>query len=153
MNFNMQKIVCCWPVCLLLLGLVLTVGCDDGRPDLVPVSGQVLIDGKPLKFGSIRISPSDARSASGKLDEEGRFTLKTFEDGDGVLLGKHQASVSSGEYVSEPITFWHAPEKYNRSATSGLTVDIEGPTDALVVELSWDGDKPHRTYDGKRMKN
>ena len=38
---------------LLVLLTPLTFGCDDGRPKRVPVSGQVLIDGEPLRGGIV----------------------------------------------------------------------------------------------------
>lgn len=35
------------PLALTLLALVV-IGCNDGRPKFVPVSGRVLVDGKPV---------------------------------------------------------------------------------------------------------
>jgi hypothetical protein len=37
---------------------------------------------------------------------------------------------------------WHAPKKYFRYKSSGLTEEITGPTDSLVINLTWDGGKP-----------
>jgi len=117
-------------------------GCSDGRPDRVPVSGQVLIDGKPLGYGVIRLIPSDARPATGQLDAEGRFTLKTFEDGDGAVLGTHPVMILAAESISSTKQRWHAPKKYANAKTSDLTATIDGPTDSLLIELSWEGGKP-----------
>lgn len=140
----------CWAM---VVGLVVTVGCGAGRPELVPVSGRVLIDGKPLEYGFIRVSPANARAATGKIDKDGRFNLKTFEDGDGVVPGEHPVTIKAGEYLSETDMMWHAPRKYSRPETSDLTATIEGPRNDLVIELTWDGDKPYRTRDGVRVGN
>lgn len=132
--------------------LLIATGCDDGRPRRVPVSGRVTIDGKPLKYGFVRVTPSDARAASAKLDEQGRFALKTFEDGDGVVMGTHPVAIVAGEYISDTETFWHAPEKYSRESTSGITIEVTGPQDDLNINLTWDGDTPYRMRIGARVK-
>lgn len=132
--------------CILLaaaVGMVVTVaGCGDGRPARVPVSGHVLIDGKPLTYGFIRLMPEGARAASAQIGPDGRFTLKTFEDGDGVVPGTHPVMILAAEQVGSNSQKWHAPKKYADPATSGLTAKVDGPTDALRIELSWGGGKP-----------
>jgi hypothetical protein len=125
--------------CLLLL-LVFS-GCE-GRPDRVPVSGKVLIDGQPLTRGYIRVVPSDARASGGEIGPDGRFTLGCFEKADGCVVGTYPVSVYAAEPLGANAKRWLAPRKYADPATSGLTVDIKEPTDSLVIELSWDGGKP-----------
>ncbi|NQU24037.1 MAG: hypothetical protein HQ567_22370 [Candidatus Nealsonbacteria bacterium] len=34
------------------------------------------------------------------------------------------------------------PDRYAVFSTSNLTVTIEGPTDELLIELSWEGERP-----------
>src|SRR5690242_13923202 len=63
-----------------LLAMAVIAGCSDGRPARVPISGQVLIDGQPLKFGVVKFIPDNGRPSSGNLDENGRFTLHCFDD-------------------------------------------------------------------------
>jgi hypothetical protein len=125
-----------------LVSLATMAGCGDGRPPRVPVAGQVLIDGTPLGYGFVRFIPTGTRSSSGKLDEEGRFTLSCFESGDGAVVGTHQIEVAAAEPLSATRTRWHTPKKYASAATSGLQEQINGPTDSLVISLSWDGGKP-----------
>jgi hypothetical protein len=120
----------------------LTVGCGDGRPRCVPVSGKVLIDGKSLTQGYIRLIPAKTRPAIGNIDAQGRFTLTTFERGDGCVPGTHRVELSAFEPIDESHIRWLVPQKCRRSSTSGLSVAIDGPTDSLVIELSWDGEKP-----------
>jgi len=129
---------------LLLAGVLLAAagGCGDGRPARVPVSGQVLIDGKPLTCGFIRLMPSGVRPASAQIGPDGHFTLQTFEPGDGTVPGTHPVMVLAAEQLSGSKQRWHAPKKYANTATSGLTATIDGPTDSLVINLSWEGGKP-----------
>lgn len=120
----------------------LAVGCDDGRPRRVPVSGQVLIDGDALPVGNIRLVPSDARAATGAIGSDGRFTLTTFEQDDGCVLGTHRVLITAFETVNAGAIRWLAPPDYRDLETSELSVTIDGPTDSLIIELTWDGGKP-----------
>jgi hypothetical protein len=122
--------------------LTCCAGCGDGLPRRVPVSGKVLIDGRPLKFGFVRFIPSGARPSGGKLDAEGRFTLTCFEGNDGAVPGKHRVEVAASETLSATKVRWHAPKKYNDFGTSGLEQEITEPTDSVVIALSWQGGKP-----------
>jgi hypothetical protein len=108
----------------------------------VPVSGRVLIDGQPLKFGSVRFTPENARMSGGMLDSEGRFSLSCFERNDGAVIGHHRVTIAAGETLSPTKVRWHAPRKYSDLGTSGLTQEIKGPDDNLVIYLTWDGGKP-----------
>jgi hypothetical protein len=121
--------------------MLVAVGCGDGRPNRVPVSGQVLIDGKPLAAGIIRVIPDDARPAMSYIDENGRFELTTFDQRDGCVPGTHKVVVLGNRLDSGRVE-WLAPKKYWSPTTSGLTVTIDHPTDSLMIELTWDGGKP-----------
>lgn len=132
-----------WVRAVFALGALLaTVGCGDGRPTRVPVSGRVLIDGKPLSYGVVTFIPSDARSSYGRLDNEGRFTLSCFSKDDGVVTGKHKVAVCAGETIGEDHLKWHAPKVYADHHTSELEYEITGPTDSIVIELQWKGGRP-----------
>jgi hypothetical protein len=54
----------------------------------------------------------------------------------------HQVEVDASESLSSTKVKWHAPKKYFRYTTSGLTQKIGESTDSLVIELTWDGGKP-----------
>jgi len=122
--------------------VVVAAGCGDGRPTRVPVSGQVLIDGKPLDYGFVRLMVEGARPATAQIGPDGRFTLKTFDNGDGAVPGTHPVMVLAAEPLGSTKQRWHAPKKYADPATSGLTATIDGPTDSLVINLTWNGGKP-----------
>ena len=113
------------------------LGCKDGRPKRVPVSGVVLIDGKPLTYGKVRFHTQGGRPAVGELDQEGRFTLSCFGNNDGVVPGTHAVSVDASEPISETQARWHAPQRYAFPKTSGITRTIDGPTESLTIELFW----------------
>jgi hypothetical protein len=128
-------------VSVAVLALTAAVGCGDGRPKRVPVSGQVLIDGKPLTHGYVQFAPGDSRASTGGLDADGHFVLTCFEMGDGAVTGKHKVSVMSQEAIGQETIKWHAPKKYANANTSGLEEEISGPTDAVKIELTWGGEK------------
>lgn len=127
---------------MLTIGLCGLIGCGESKPDRVAVSGQVLIDGKPLTQGLIQFVPEGARPSGGKLDSSGRFSATCYDGGDGVVPGTHRVMVSAKEILSESKVRWHAPPKYADFRTSGLEFEINEPTDDLKIELTWDGGKP-----------
>jgi hypothetical protein len=121
------------------LGLCALCGCGDGRPTRVPVSGQVLIDGKPLTRGEVRFLSEVGRSSIGLLDRKGQFTLSCYEENDGALLGKHKVTITAAEGLGPNQTRWFAPKKFSDPGTSRLTQEILGPVDNLVLNISWEG--------------
>lgn len=131
-----------------VVALALT-GCGGG-PKIVPVSGSVTIDGQPLAYGHVQILPEGWRPASGRLDGSGRFTLTTTTPNDGCPVGTHPAVVLAGESITPETMKWHAPSKYADVKTSGLTVEITGPTTDLKIALKSDGTmKPSKPVRGE----
>jgi len=126
-------------------------GCGDGRPDRVPVSGQVLIDGQPLTLGYIRFVPEGTRPSGGEIGPDGRFTLTCFDGSDGAVPGRHRVEVVAREQLGPTTARLHAPRKYLSADTSGLEVEVTGPTDSLLIELSWDGGRPFLEKDGRTI--
>ena len=102
----------------------------------------VLIDGKPLHKGNITFVPEGGRPSAAKIESDGRFELRCFDDDDGALLGTHRVAVSAKDIISETNIKWHAPAEYSDYQTSGLTVEVTEAVDDLVIELTWDGKKP-----------
>jgi hypothetical protein len=121
----------------LFLCLVIVYG-RDGRPDRVPVSGQVLLDDKPLTCGTIVFVPVGARASTGKLDEQGRFTLTCFDGRDGAVFGTHRVEVAPDGVPAEGEPRWLVPARYSLYETSGLTAEITRPTSDLVFRLKSD---------------
>ncbi|MEW4527641.1 MAG: carboxypeptidase regulatory-like domain-containing protein [Maioricimonas sp. JB045] len=113
----------------------------EGRPETIPVTGVVTLNGEPLADATISFEPQGGdHAAYGRTDEEGRFELTTFEDGDGAVAGGYVVSVRKSEVVTTPNPqdpngppikseqINYVPEKYTRSRTSGLDaiVSAEG---------------------------
>jgi len=131
--------------CLLL---PLLSGCGDGRPERVPVSGTVTIDGEPVTAGYIRLIPPDARPAGGDIGPDGSFTLTTFEPNDGAVTGEHVVTVIAMESRDNgTIMRFQVPAKYSDPSTSDLTVNISEPTDSLPIELTWEGSGRNGPYE------
>ena len=135
------EIVCCLP----FVALLFAVGCDD-RPVRVPVSGKVLIDGEPLAYGAVIFVPEGGRQSSGILDANGSFKLTCFEKDDGALIGMHRVQVLAGDTINNTTTKWYAPKKYADRRTSGLVQEIKGPTDSVVIDLTWKGNSPDKPF-------
>ena len=133
-----RRRACLLSACL-FVGCLLLSGCSDGRPRREPVSGRVLIDGKPLEAGFIRVTPSEGRPASGSIGPDGRFHLKTYEDGDGCVPGNHPVAIIASKNIGDTATKWFAPKKYASPKTSGVTLEVTGPRDDVEINLSWKG--------------
>jgi len=125
--------------------LATVAGCNR-NPERVAVSGQVLIDGEPLRYGQVVFVPKGSRPSTADLDENGRFTLTSFDPNDGAALGVHRIAVFANEQLDQTRTKWHAPRKYSFYNSSGLTQEITGPTDSLVINLTWEGDEQGKPY-------
>ncbi len=127
----------------LIVAIAALIGCDRG-PRIVPVSGQVLIDGQPLTTGFVRFIPTGHRPAYGEIDKQGRFRLTTGIDYefDGCVVGTHQVEVVAKEFPNETSTRFLVPKKYADLSTSDVSVEITEPTQDLKIELTWDGGGP-----------
>ncbi|MGC4001905.1 MAG: hypothetical protein QM811_01630 [Pirellulales bacterium] len=83
--------------------------------------------------------PDGGRTATGQLDSDGRFTLTTYQIGDGCLIGAHPVEIIALEVLGPGRQRWHTPAKYRDYAKSGLIAKVDGPTDDLAFELTWEG--------------
>jgi len=126
-------------------------GCSEEAKNRFPVSGQVMIDGRPLSSGSIRFVPQHGRPVSSTIDEAGRFRLTSQAVGDlsveGVAPGLYRVAVTSNRIIEEENAVWLAPPKYADFRTSGLEVVIDRPVDALKIDLSWEREEPDSAAD------
>lgn len=121
-------------------------GCGNASkegPETVKVTGTVTLDGEPLAGAYVTFSLKTAGPpAFGETDDQGRFSLQTFEPGDGAIAGKYPITVTKmasqgamefedeaakeeylrcrGEKASE-LKFVNAvPDKYSNRKTSGV---------------------------------
>ena len=123
-----------------MLALAAT-GCGPRRPTVVPASGIVTLDGKPLAGGFVRVVPGGSRPATGEIGSDGRFVLGTFAAADGCVLGTHGVEVieplpAGGELAAvTPAPTVTVPARYRDAETSGLTITVTGPTSDLAIPL------------------
>jgi hypothetical protein len=112
------------------------LGCSSGSgklPSLIAVKGRVTYKGEAETNGVIKFEPDGGygRKASGQLQADGTFVLTTDKEGDGVVAGHHQVSISGTG--GNPATAL-VPKKYTQRATSQLTADV----DAEHTEFQFD---------------
>ena len=133
-----------------MLLLFTLAGCagetGPAKEEVVPVSGTLTYQGKPLPYFAITFLPSDGRRAAvGTTDELGNFTMGTNDLGDGVPPGTNKVAVTFAGPPSDappgqesviddpaqmPKPAVAIPKKYHNPETSGLTVEV--PPDGLV---------------------
>jgi hypothetical protein len=133
--------------CLLttLCFLAALCGCGGSAKDLVEVSGNVLLDGKPLTIGSVLTMPERGPGASGTINEQGEFTLTTRGMGSGASIGKHHVGVvaleGETEFNPEAPRKSLIPQKYASPETSGLTIEVKpGEPNKFTFELTSAGE-------------
>lgn len=137
---------------LVLAGLMVVIvatlsGCKR-NPSVVPVSGKVLYNDKPLPYGSIMFQPEKGQPASADIQPDGSFKLSSYSPFDGAVPGKHMVSVKCyqgqkpGAAPATPggeISLGRLliPLQYTRFATSGLTAEITAaPGQTVEFKLS-----------------
>lgn len=92
-----------WSLFVVALLLVSAVGCggSGGEHNVASAGGTVTLDGQPVPELVVNFTPQAAagggnpgKSATGRTDANGKFTLSTYEMGDGAVIGNHQVVVS-----------------------------------------------------------
>lgn len=113
-------------------------GCRRG-PQVVPVSGVVEVDGRPLPSGAITVVPDHGRAATGTIGKDGRFTLTTFVPGDGAILGRHRVVVTAHQDLGRMRLKWLVPGACRDIASTPLVLEVTGSTGDARVSISTDG--------------
>ena len=89
----------CGSVGMLLIVTGALSGCSSkvpGRPEIVPVQGEVWFQGRPVRGAHVVFQCQGApRAAIGETDESGRFKLGTFAENDGAPLGEHIVTIAA----------------------------------------------------------
>lgn len=86
---------------LVCSSLVFLGGCGDAeqRPEVNPVSGQVLVNGRPAAGALVSFHPAgenfDRRGSRpwAKVREDGRFDVSTYGQNDGAPAGEYAVSI------------------------------------------------------------
>ena len=138
-----------------VITLPIVLGCGPSRPETATVTGKVTFQGKPVPEGTIMFYPENGRSASGRIQADGTYTLATFENGDGAILGNHTVTVEAVRFpqgaqpksLKEEIAMgkntnqqntkpvWLVPQKYANQNTSNLTAKVNSGNNNIDFEL------------------
>lgn len=133
------------------------LGC--GSDGLVPVSGQVTLDGTPVSSGRVEFYPEVGRPASGAIGSDGRYSLTTDGAGEGVEPGKYAVTITAREAANQVPKYksmedemngvinpewkpsksdgveWLVPQRYSNRALSDLTADVTAGGDDIDFQL------------------
>lgn len=136
-------------------------GCGSGKLPTYPVTGKVTFEnGHPLTTGGIVLCESlDVQSdgvpvvARGKIEKDGTFELFTFEEGDGVVAGKHRVLVRAQRDEDDYLKRGIVPrpvidERFEDYETSGLELTVEEDDNDFPIVVT----PPERTIE-RRLPN
>lgn len=127
------------------LGIVVALigmGCGGSSLPMQPtykVTGQVLLDGKPVAGATIVFHPIDATNfkwnerPQAKTDDQGRFTLTTYKVDDGAPAGEYRVAIASldagaddgSDQQKHTRGALRLPRNYWSHETSGLTAKVD----------------------------
>src|SRR5687768_15134669 len=89
---NQTRPSCCAHLAWCAIAVVPLVGCwgSSDAPHVVPVSGTVTMQGRPLADVGVTFFPTHGPIATGNTNQDGQFNLMTIEPGDGASIGTHR---------------------------------------------------------------
>lgn len=134
---------------LLALTVPVAVGCGGGsdQKKTTRVNGVVTFNGQPVKGGTVTFVPvaengDNARGnvgkpANGVVNDDGTYSLSTYADGDGAILGQHVVRYSPPAPVSSP-SAGHAPptfSPYRGLVPSAPRMNVEKGQKSLDIQL------------------
>lgn len=132
-----QGVSICHQHALVVCALLCT-GCTDEshRLETASVAGIVMLDGAPVTEGVVIFTPARGKMARGAINKDGTFSLSTYNDDDGAIVGTHQVAVISRLGNEEALIEktpargqqlfkWIVPERYANGATSGLVFEVK----------------------------
>lgn len=120
-------------------------GCGGSRIETAAVSGTVTYDGKPVTEGTVLFQPEKGPGATGSLDAQGHYVLRTKKLADGAPLGKNTVVILPPTTLGGPDSptpgqlikrdFPNIPEKYRRAETSGLVREVNPGNNTFDFEI------------------
>ncbi len=139
----MKRLLVAALVCLLLGACSKEEG---NRRATFPVTGEVVVDGKPVEKLSVMclnvegIDKENPTMSQALTDENGKFEIATYESGDGVPVGDYVLTFTWGEF--NPISMTFTGDKLNgryadaKKSKIRFTVKEGEPTDLGKIELT-----------------
>jgi hypothetical protein len=143
--------------------LAAAVGCSDGFPKLVPVSGKVTLDGKPLPYKSVYYHPEPGTPGTGAATttkEDGSYSLLAIRNGavktlPGVPAGSYKVVITEPKVPVGPAAEVPAgqpepavgpagpsrkraeiPARYSKPETTPLRVEVPPEGGTLDLKLT-----------------
>jgi hypothetical protein len=141
MNPSLNQLLRAAATTISLATLLVLAGCSDGRLKTAPVKGTVTYNGKPVPQGSIMFQPEQGPVATANI-KNGSYSLKTYRNDDGAILGKHKVTVISLEDQSgrlpeqrNPLPPPIVPLQYSFPDKSGLTAQVKDEPNTIDFHL------------------
>ena len=114
-------------------------GCGGSdRPNTIPISGRITINGQPPgEFGRLHFQPTQVadgyvkRPAGGSFTSEGTYRVMSWKPDDGLVPGHYTVSLMPADLATSKI-----PTKYREAVTSGLEVDVPVDQSAIVYDIN-----------------
>ncbi len=108
-------------------------GCGPSRPKTVPVTGTVTYRNAAVDGAKVMFMAPNAPPATGTTDAQGKFTLTTFENGDGAAEGSYKVSITKRQEVPDPkqpdspykLTKDLLPVRYSNPTQTDLTAEVK----------------------------
>jgi hypothetical protein len=119
---------------LAVLFLPFVVGCGSGGPaplPLHPVTGSLIVGGKPLENITVQLMPASGTDSKAKpglatTDAEGKFMIRTNGD-KGANPGKYKVVLGSSKPATGPVTLEEATAMSGQYAKTGGIPKVELP--------------------------
>lgn len=131
------------PLVTCLSALVFLSGCcGPSRPTTIPISGTITFNGSPPPAeGAIYFAPItaaegfDKRPGRARFDTSGKFSVTSFEDGDGLIPGTYSVQIEcwkTAATMEAPFSESHVPEGFNAPT---LEVPTSGGSQTYNVDV------------------
>jgi len=133
-----------------VIAVIVIAGCSSGAHGTASVSGAVLYKDKPVDGATVTLlrkgADAKAKSATGKTNSSGHFTLTTYFGPDdqpaGALPGDYTVIITKIDEPQgafdphkDPPPKHHLPLKYEAAQTSPLTATIKPGSNRLEFKL------------------
>lgn len=106
-----------------------------------PIEGLVVFeDGTPAKelkgYNIMFQSVEGKMGADGRIKDDGTFTVGTFKDGDGAIVGRQRVAITTpmpeGDQMRKPSLIL---DKYQSFETSELEIEVKSGKNSVKIEV------------------
>lgn len=125
---------------LFCFGFVMLSGCSSKTAQ---VNGMLVYSDKPdepatdLEGYTVTFESADGKTSSvGTVGPDGKFTMSTFKEGDGALIGKMKIAVTPPIQLSDSsIGPSRIDKRHHALETSGLEADIKAGANNITLKV------------------